>query len=159
MLFATRLDVDAANVVFLSSDDTPAVVARLRDPAGGDFTLIGLHPRPPMPGTDTTERDTQIINAARIGEADSIPALVIGDFNEAAWARTMTRFRKLGGFLDPRVGRGPLPSFHAKNVVVRSPIDQLYLTAGVSLASFERGMAFGSDHFPMHARFFVPAGD
>jgi endonuclease/exonuclease/phosphatase (EEP) superfamily protein YafD len=149
LIFATRLTVVSAEIVFLADDNTPAVRAELRGPDGAGFNYIGLHPRPPVPGNDTETRDKQIRRAALAARAEDWPTIAIGDFNDVAWSWTSQRFKHHGNFLDPRVGHGMLSSFHANYWFLRVPIDQMYLTRGIGLVSFERLENFGSDHFPI----------
>lgn len=149
-VFATRLPTTRAEMVFLSDDDTPAVLAQLTAPTG-DFFFVGLHPQPPVPGTDTEARDAQIKRAAQLADRTILPVVAMGDFNDVAWSWTSERFKRYGDFRDPRVGRGMLPSFDANSWIMRFPIDQLYLTQGVELVSFGRLEHVGSDHFPMKA--------
>lgn len=149
-IFATRLPARSAKTVFLSDDNTPTVLAELEGPSGG-FFFVGLHPRPPVPGNDTEARDAQIKRAARLADRTYLPVVAMGDFNDVAWSWTAERFKAYGDFRDPRVGRGMLPSFDANSWLMRFPIDQLYLTEGLDLVSFERLEHVGSDHFPMKA--------
>lgn len=152
MIFATRLEVITARFEHLSSDDTPTLVATLEGPNGHRFSFIGLHPRPPVPGQDTQERDIQIRNAARVAHHLRHPVIAMGDFNDVAWSDTSRAFKRHGGYVDPRVGRGIHPSFDADSWIMRFPIDQFFVTAGVEVFSFGRGPYVGSDHFPMHAK-------
>jgi endonuclease/exonuclease/phosphatase (EEP) superfamily protein YafD len=152
MVFATRLEVRRARMLRLSTDETPAVLAEMvaRD---GDrvFRFVGLHPRPPVPGDDTDERDAQVLHAARFAAASGVPVVTMGDFNDVAWSDTSQRFKFAGGYLDPRIGRGLFPSFDANHWLIRFPIDQLFITADVALADFRLGPHVGSDHFPIIA--------
>lgn len=157
MIFATRLDSVSADFLWPVQDDTPALKAILRAPNGPKFNFIGLHPRPPVPGNDTTVRDNQIKDAARMTSSVDRPTICMGDFNDVAWSWTTRRFKRYGGFLEPRVGRGMISSFHAAYPVMRLPIDQLFLTKDVNLVSFNRLENFGSDHFPMAATVFFDA--
>ncbi len=150
MIFATRLQTRVAKTVFLSEDKTPTALAELKAP-GGWFYFIGLHPQPPVPGTDTEARDEQIRKSATLADRTVLPVVAMGDFNDVAWSRTSYQFKEYGGFRDPRVGRDILPSFDARSWLMRFPIDQLYLTEGVELTSFSRLEDIGSDHFPMKA--------
>ena len=152
IVFATRLEAVDARVVRLTPDETPAIFAELRDAAGRTFRLIGLHPRPPVPGQDTDERDTQMAYAARFARDEDLPVVVMGDFNEAAWSRTARYFKKVGGYVDPRTGRGMFASWHADHPLARSPIDQIYVTPDVAVAEFRIGPHVGSDHFPVIVR-------
>ena len=154
LIFATHLDVISAEVVHLADDATPALLAELNGPTGA-FFFVGLHPRPPVPGNTTKERDEQIKRAALIADRKRLPVIAMGDFNDVAWSYSSQRFKEYGEFYDPRLGRTMLPSFDANSWIMRLPIDQLYLTEGFDLASFSRLEAFGSDHFPIQARFAV----
>ena len=151
LIFATGLEVASAETVFLADDETPTVLAELRAPDGRGFHFIGLHPRPPVPGQDTDERDAQIKRAATLTKKSDLPVIAMGDFNDVAWSWTAQRFKHHGDFRDPRIGRGMMSSFDANHPILRFPIDQLYLTEGVDLISFERKRTIGSDHFPMGA--------
>lgn len=151
LVFATRLTAPKAEVVFLSDDNTPTLNAELVGPDGTGFNLIGLHPRPPVPGNTTIERDQQIKEAAKRTGNAAWPTVCVGDFNDVAWSWTSQRFKRYGGYLEPRVGRGMFPTFHAQYPLLGVPIDQLYITEGVGLVSFGRLEEFGSDHYPIAA--------
>lgn len=158
LIFATNLTAHSVETVFLSDDETPTLLAELEGPTGR-FFFVGLHPRPPVPGQDTHERDAQIRRAAQVADRERLPVVAMGDFNDVAWSRTSERFKEYGSFRDPRVGRGMLPSFDAQSWWMRFPIDQLYLTDGLALISFDRLSAGGSDHFPMRAVISVEGED
>ena len=151
LIFATRLTAPSAEVIFLSDDNTPTLRAELLGPDGTGFNFIGLHPRPPVPGNDTVFRDQQIKEAGRVAGHANWPTVCMGDFNDVAWSWTSKRFKNYGAFLEPRVGRGLFPTFHAQYPLLGVPIDQLYLTAGIGLVSFGRLEEFGSDHYPICA--------
>ncbi len=154
LIFATRLETINVDLLWPKQDDTPAVRATLVAPNGTAFNFIGLHPRPPVPGNDTEARDAQIKDAALMTQSSERPTICMGDFNDVAWSWTTRRFKRYGKFLEPRVGRGMISSFHADYSFMRFPIDQLYVTEDVKLVSFNRLESFGSDHFPMKATVF-----
>lgn len=151
MVFATRLKVHRAEIVYLTVDETPTLFAEVETRAGQRFRLVGLHPRPPVPGNTTKERDAEIIYAARFARDNDMPLIAVGDFNDAAWSDTSRKFKKVGGYLDPRVGRGMIASFDVKSRLLRAPIDQFYATPDIAVADFYRGPDVGSDHFPLTA--------
>lgn len=153
MIFATRLEAEEARIVHLTRDETPTLLAGLRAPNGAAFAFVGLHPQPPTPdGDDTDDRDAQIIYAARFARRADLPVVVMGDFNEAAWSKGAKDFKRVGTYVDPRVGRGLYASFHANHWLIRCPIDQVYVTEDVAVVSISLGPRVGSDHFPMIAR-------
>lgn len=153
MVFATRLETAEAKVVRLTHDETPTLFAEIKAPNGREFVYIGLHPQPPTPdGADTDERDAQIAYAARFARRDDRPLVAMGDFNEAAWSLSAQEFRRVGGYVDPRRGRGFFSSFHAEHPLIRAPIDQVYVTADIAVVGIALGPRVGSDHFPLIAR-------
>jgi endonuclease/exonuclease/phosphatase (EEP) superfamily protein YafD len=159
LVFATRLPAATARTLRLTLDDTPAVLAELAAPDGGaGFRLVGLHPRPPVPGQDTDERDAEVLYAARFARRSGVPLVAIGDFNDAAWSDTSQRFKHVGGYLDPRIGRGLYASFNANHWLIRCPIDQLFVTPDVAVVSFGLGPHVGSDHFPIVATLRLDPG-
>lgn len=151
MIFATRLKLEQFRFVYLSDDSTPTALALLSDAQGAQFAFIGLHPRPPIPGENTRERDEQIRRSAVLARDFDVPVISMGDFNDVAWSDTSRSFKRHGAYLDPRIGRGFFASFDAHSWLMRFPIDQFYVTRGIRILQFERGPYVGSDHFPMHA--------
>lgn len=157
MILVTRLPTRTARIGTLPGDETPIALAELDGP-GGRFLFAGLHPRPPVPGTATRDRDDQMAAAAGLARAHPIPALAMGDFNDVGWSRAAQRFRDVGGYLDPRIGRGLMPSFDAESWLLRFPIDQGLVTDGIVLHDFALGPHVGSDHFPIEMTFSIAAG-
>lgn len=156
MVFATRLEAIEAKIVHLTHDRTPTLLAELRAPNGQPFIFVGLHPQPPTPdGDDADERDAQIVYAARFARRTDTPLVAMGDFNEAAWSKGAQDFKRVGCYVDPRVGRGLYASFHAQHLMIRCPIDQIYVTEEMAVVSVALGPKVGSDHFPLIARLRV----
>ncbi len=152
MIFATRLKVHQARITYLTPDNTPTLFAELETRTGEKFRFVGLHPRPPVPGNKTDDRDAQIIYSARFARKQDMPLIAVGDFNDAAWSDTSRRFKHVGGYVDPRIGRGMIASFDAKSRLLRAPIDQFYATPDIGVVQFRRGPEVGSDHFPLISR-------
>ncbi len=91
-------------------------------------------------------RDRKIERAALEIAGHNLPALAMGDFNDVAWSRTTQLFKQVGGYLDPRIGRGSYPSFPAKYAAVGWPLDQLFLSPGFTFRSMRILDNVGSDH-------------
>jgi endonuclease/exonuclease/phosphatase (EEP) superfamily protein YafD len=157
LLFATRLAARDARAVDITPDETPALYAELEARDGEIFRFVGLHPRPPVPGEDTEERDAETLYAARFAARTGVPLVAVGDFNDVAWSDTSQRFKHVGRYLDPRIGRGLFPSFPVGQPLFRCPIDQLYVTENVTMVEFGRGPDVGSDHFPLIASVRIDA--
>ncbi|RJY09750.1 endonuclease/exonuclease/phosphatase family protein [Aurantiacibacter aquimixticola] len=155
MIFATRLQVDAAQMVANTSADTPTLYATLRVADGARFALIGLHPRPPLPGESTASRDANIANAGARTPDDLRNVLAIGDFNDVPWSETTQRFVHEGGYRDPRAGRGSYATFPADYALLGWPLDQIFVKEGVKVETLDIGEDVGSDHLPLIAKICV----
>lgn len=152
LMFATKLKARNVEIVYLTEDETPALLAELETETGDVFRFLGLHPRPPVPGETTEARDAQLTYAARFGKVEGMDLVVMGDFNDVVWSRKSEYFKRVGGYLDPRHGRGFVSSFHAKYPFLRFPIDHFFVTEGVVVSEFKRGPYIASDHFPIFGR-------
>ncbi|GMM92780.1 endonuclease/exonuclease/phosphatase family protein [Qipengyuania sp. MTN3-11] len=155
MAFATRLEVDRAAMVSNTGNNTPTLYATLRTGDGARFELVGLHPRPPLPGQSTEARDASIARAGARTPDQLGNVLAIGDFNDVPWSRTTENFREVGGYLDPRAGRGSYATFPAGLTALGWPLDQIMVKEGVKVESLEIGPDVGSDHRPVIARVCV----
>lgn len=151
MAFATRLNVERAEMIANTDANTPTLYATMQMGDGVRFEMIGLHPRPPRPGRSTAARDANIARAGR-ETPDNLPnVLAIGDFNDVPWSTTTQKFVHEGGYLDPRAGRGSFATFPAQWAFVGWPLDQLFVKQGVKIESFRLGEDVGSDHLPIIA--------
>ena len=151
MCFYSRYPIAETDVRYLVEDVVPSLFLTLTLPSGEPLRLVILHPRPPRPdiGQDSTLRDAELVLAAHAVEAGDLPTVVAGDLNDVAWSATTTLFQKIAGMLDPRVGRGLFSTFHAKQRLLRYPLDHVFHTPHLALVSLERLADVGSDHFPM----------
>ena len=151
IIVATRLQVRRAAVHTLTERRTPSVWASLVTDAGTPFQFVALHPRPPRPGQDTDERDAEIAIAARRAARTPVPTLAMGDFNDVAWSHTSHLFKRIGGYLDPRVGRGPYATFPADWPLLRWPLDHVFVSPDFAVRSIRILEDVGSDHLPIAA--------
>lgn len=148
----SRLELLDPQVRFHFDTVTPTIVTGIRLPGGQAVSFQGLHPRPPLAWSQpTTMRDAHLLVAALHARDTAAPGIVAGDFNAVPWARVTRRAMRIGGLLDPRVGRGLYPTFDAQSVLMSWPLDQVLYQNRFGLMAFERLPAFGSDHYPVLA--------
>lgn len=161
LLLYSRLPLIDPEIRFLVEPDIPSVRMRLALPSGRQVWLYGLHPRPPRPGDDTDERDTELMIAAREIRSLGEPAILAGDLNDVAWSRTTRRLQERADLRDPRIGRGAYPTFSADLPAgFRWPLDHVFLTRHFALCRLARLPHIGSDHFPLLAEVVLPpSGD
>ena len=154
----SRLKLKDAKVNYFVSDDIPSISALISAPDGTEFKFFGIHPPPPSPSEEETskERDGEMMSVAKIiRERENDKIVVVGDFNNVAWAATTRRFRKVSGLIDPRFGRGLVSTFHAKYPFLRIPIDLMYHGEKIIIDEFKRLEPIDSDHFPLFCSFRI----
>ncbi len=149
----SRLELHEVCVRELVSPGIPSVRASVRLRSGREFDLYAVHPEPPLPHKDVEERDAELLRVARESKQRRRPTLIAGDLNDVAWSHTTRLFQRISGLLDPRVGRGLFPTFHADHRFMRWPLDHIFHDASFRLASLKVLRGFGSDHFPICASF------
>jgi endonuclease/exonuclease/phosphatase (EEP) superfamily protein YafD len=135
----------------LVSEGIPSVRATVRLRSGDEFDLYAVHPEPPLPKQDADERDAELMLVAREAKERRRPSIVAGDLNDVAWSHTTKLFQRISSLLDPRVGRGIYPTFHAGYRLVRWPLDHLFHDPSFRLVQLRVLRAYGSDHFPIYA--------
>ncbi|QBX34349.1 hypothetical protein E4191_06205 [Paracoccus liaowanqingii] len=97
---------------FLFDADTPTLVTQIQLPDDRIIDIVGLHPRPPLPWSQpTTMRDAHLLAAALVARRSETATILTGDFNAVPWERVTRRAIRLGGLVDPRVGRGLHPTY------------------------------------------------
>jgi endonuclease/exonuclease/phosphatase (EEP) superfamily protein YafD len=159
MLLFSKLPLIDPCVRFLVQKDVPSIRAKVKLGDGSEIWFYGVHPRPPVHGsadgdielTGSAPRDAELIVVATEISKLRAPVIIAGDFNDVAWSHTTRRFQRLSRTLDPRVGRGLYSTFHARNRLLRFPLDHLFISEHFALAEFEREQDIGSDHFPLCA--------
>lgn len=158
MMLFSRLPLVRPELRYLIEPDIPSIRTGVRLRAGAEVAFFGLHPRPPVPGTDTAQRDAELVLVGREVKREPRPALVAGDMNDVAWSDTSRLFKEVGGLLDPRVGRGLHPTFPASLPLLRWPLDHVFFNDKLALLSFDRLPGFGSDHLPIRTELCLAPG-
>jgi endonuclease/exonuclease/phosphatase (EEP) superfamily protein YafD len=139
-------------IQYLLQPAVPSAQVRLRLPGGEQVDLHALHPEPPWPGDDSGERDAELVTVGKRVRDQGRAAIVMGDLNDVAWSRTSDLFRRAGGMLDPRVGRGFYPTFNANYPFLRWPLDHLFVSPHFKVMELDLLPDIGSDHLPIFFR-------
>jgi endonuclease/exonuclease/phosphatase (EEP) superfamily protein YafD len=135
-------------VNFLTGSHDPSVFTGIQLPSNQPIRLYALHPRPPQEGQSTAERDAQILAAALAAHDDNLPHIVAGDLNAVPWEDVIDLAKRVGRFLDPRIGRGFYMTWNAENPVLKWPLDQILPGQTFTLTALRVLPEFGSDHRP-----------
>ena len=161
MLVFSRLPLVHKEIQFILDPGVPSFHGRVRLPSGIEANLHFVHPKPPAPqeSKTSTRRDAELLLVGRAIQAHDGPTIVAGDLNDVAWSHTSELFRRLARLLDPRVGRGMLPTFNANYKLLRWPLDHVFHSAHFRLQDLKRLPHIGSDHFPIYIRLsYEPQG-
>ncbi|MBC8769844.1 endonuclease/exonuclease/phosphatase family protein [Arenibacter sp. BSSL-BM3] len=159
--FYTTLTALSMKVNYFIADDLPSIEASLQTDEGIQFTFFGVHPPPPSPTEEdnSRERDGELLSLARRVKETVGPVIVVGDFNNVAWAKSSILFRKTSELIDPRIGRGFVSTFHAKYRFLRFPIDLFFHSSEIFVEDFKTLRKIGSDHLPLFCEFFINKKD
>ena len=161
MLVFSRLPLREKEIQFILDPGIPSFHGRVELPSGVLVALHFVHPKPPAPkeSKTSTRRDAELLLVGRAIQHHDGPTIVAGDLNDVAWSHTSELFRRLARLLDPRVGRGLLPTFHADYKLLRWPLDHVFHSAHFRLQQLERLPHIGSDHYPIYIRLsYEPQG-
>ncbi len=81
--------------------------------------------------------------------------VVVGDFNNVAWAKSSILFRNTSKLIDPRIGRRFIATYHARYRLLRFPIDLFFHSTDIFMEDFKTLRNIGSDHLPLFCEFFI----
>lgn len=82
MILLSKFPLTESKVNFLVKDDIPSIFTKITLPSGVIIDFYGVHPEPPKPGTDTYERDTELLLIGKKIKDSEYPTLVAGDLND-----------------------------------------------------------------------------
>jgi endonuclease/exonuclease/phosphatase (EEP) superfamily protein YafD len=160
MMLLSKLPLTESAVNFLVKKDIPSIFTRITLPSGDIIDFYGVHPEPPKPGTDTYERDTELLIIGKKIRETNLPTIVAGDLNDVGWSVTSKLFREYSGLVDPREGRGLFNTYNAFVPLFRYPLDHIFYSKEFGLLTLQKLEGIGSDHFPLLIGLnFEPDGD
>lgn len=156
----SKIPFTSADIHYLVEKDIPSIHCEINY-ANQQINLISIHPAPPSPTENETskERDAELMLVGKKCRESQDATVVCGDLNDVVWSKTSRLFSKMTGYLDPRVGRGLYPSFHANYWLLRFPLDHLFYSKDLHVTHMKRLPRFGSDHFAMYYNIAFPLVD
>ncbi|MDP2687823.1 MAG: endonuclease/exonuclease/phosphatase family protein [Aequorivita sp.] len=149
LMLLSKLPLTESTINFLVKDDIPSIFTKITLPSGVKIDFYGVHPEPPQPGTDTYERDTELLIIGKKIKESKNPTIVAGDMNDVGWSDTSTLFRKYSKLVDPREGRGLYNTYSVAVPLLRYPLDHIFYSKEFGLLSLKKLEDIGSDHFPL----------
>ncbi len=154
MLMYSKLPLFDTQVHYLVSDSIPSIHTKVKLSSNDTIQVYAIHPTPPMPQENamSTDRDSEMMMIAKMALESKYPVIVIGDFNDVAWSQTSVLFQKVSRLLDVRKGRGLYNTYNADNILMRWPLDHIFISSDFRLKSVEKCEDVGSDHYPLYTQ-------
>ncbi|CDH44921.1 endonuclease/exonuclease/phosphatase family protein [Candidatus Contendibacter odensensis] len=150
----SRHPFSSARVIHFGDAGPPAIVAVIAA-SGHPFTVIGVHPWPPVSAAFAQGRNEQLHQLATLIRQTPPPLLVLGDLNTSPWSPYFTRLLADSGLHNSLQGRGIQPSWPADWPLLWTPIDHALFSEGIQTLQRKAGSAIGSDHYPVMVEFQV----
>lgn len=152
MILLSKFPLTESTINFLVKDNIPSVFTKITLPSGSKIDLYGVHPEPPKPGSDTYERDTELLIIGKKIKKTNNPTIVAGDMNDVGWSVTSKLFRKYSKLVDPREGRGLYNTYNVDVPLLRYPLDHIFYSSEFGLIDLKTLKDIGSDHYPLLIR-------
>jgi endonuclease/exonuclease/phosphatase (EEP) superfamily protein YafD len=151
----SNLDLIDIETRFVVSDSIPSIHGKIKLKNGTLVQFHAIHPTPPVPQENdmSTNRDAEMMITAKMSNERKLPTIVFGDFNDVPWSETTELFKTVSRLLDPRIGRGLYNSYDANSVILKWPLDHMFISEEFRLKRFETRNDVNSDHYPMYAEF------
>ena len=146
--FYSRLPGAMMGVLFQEEHHLPALAATI-EVEGRRIAMLDLHTLPPMSYFMAQRRSFQLDSARKWLEAQSDPAILVGDLNLTMFSPEYHRFTKGMNLYNARKGFGPLGTWPAWVPFARLPLDHCLVRGDLTVVNCAIGPDIGSDHLPI----------
>jgi endonuclease/exonuclease/phosphatase (EEP) superfamily protein YafD len=159
MTVLTRLPDTEFTVIYPGDHWMPAIELTHK-PTGAEqpVRILTVHTVSPQPanGRRTIQRNKQLASISKWASEQTIPAMIVGDFNITPWSPSFWRLMRNGRLQDSSWYRGYLPSFPATAGMFGIPIDQALANDKIEFLT-RRNLyeSHSSDHCPVVVEFRV----
>jgi endonuclease/exonuclease/phosphatase (EEP) superfamily protein YafD len=153
MLLFSKFPFRKKEVNYINNENVPSFESSILLNDTMEINLDCLHPVPPTRFEDLPDNEGQKEIALKIVgklvKGRSNPTIVLGDMNAVVWSKVDHLTGTDNLLFDVRVGRGFYNSFSATNIILRWPLDHVFVTKEFRLKKISRLPKIGSDHFPI----------
>lgn len=114
--------------------------------------ILGTHPVPPIPNNARFKKRNEqyVLMRKEIDALTDEHIIFIGDFNSTVFSPNFEKV-KSEKLKDARSGFGLQNSWNAYFPIMRTNIDQIWVSKNIKVTNFYRGEHIDSDHFPIVA--------
>lgn len=153
--FYTRLSGRMSGVLFQTEHDVPGLAATV-EIAGRHVSILDVHTVPPLGSLMARRRNDHYQSIRAWFEAQSTPAMLLGDLNLTMFSPEYGRFVEGLGLRNARNGFGPLGTWPTWIPFARLPLDQCLVRGDIDVVRCAVGPEIGSDHLPLVVDLFIP---
>lgn len=114
---------------------------------GRALDVLLAHPPPPIGHRATQLRNAQLNSIARDIRRQNNQTILVGDLNTTPWNHAFQSFLQESHMTRPKVGLQP--TWPAKFLPLRIPLDHCLTSTNLTVTQFRKGPSTGSDHAPL----------
>ncbi len=111
--------------------------------------VYAVHPRPPDSALKAAARDSLFDDLAGLVARETMPVIVIGDFNATPWSYAFRDFAADTGLVNSQKGYGLSATWPANLPITLVPLDHMLHSESLTTISRDVGPDLGSDHLPL----------
>lgn len=133
----------------------PSLLGKLKV-NGKEVAIVMSHPVPPLPNQARFEKRNKQYQLIK-EEIDALPTtniILIGDLNSTIYSPNFKLIQS-DKMKDARAGFGLNNSWSAFSPILRTNIDQCWVSKPIKVTNFYRGKDIKSDHFPIIAELLI----
>ncbi|SRX54815.1 endonuclease/exonuclease/phosphatase family protein [Aequorivita sp. CIP111184] len=154
MVLYSKLPLNNVEVAYLNNKNVPSFECVVTLSNGKDINFHCMHPVPPTHFEDLPDnkgqKETALQKLGKIVNDSKIPSVVAGDLNDVVWSYVNDLTNTQNILYDLRVGRGFYNTYNAENLLMKWPLDHVFVTKEFRLKKLERLPKIGSDHYPIY---------
>jgi endonuclease/exonuclease/phosphatase (EEP) superfamily protein YafD len=141
---------NAADVEQLRLGETQDPVVRVTATIGEQAVVVyAVHPRPPDSAATAKARNSLFDELATRVADETMPVIVIGDFNATPWSSAFRKFEGDTGLVNSQRGYGLSATWPTSLPFTLVPLDHMMHSDSLTTVTRIVGPDLGSDHMPL----------
>jgi endonuclease/exonuclease/phosphatase (EEP) superfamily protein YafD len=143
--------------LWMGSHRAPVLRARF-EIEGRKVVVYCTHTMSPATRWQANQRNLELLDLARMIEAEHDPVILAGDLNSTGWSPLFADLLSSCRLQDSRQGFGVQASWPTECMLLGIPIDHCLVSPEIQVVGRRLGPRVGSDHLPIVVDLTLPAG-